>query len=153
VVLALSRIELDRAVILLRCAIKIPIPVVREPTQVNAKRTLTIIIVLLIFFIAGIALLCRAYDIGVTDPTSNGYQSILSQLISALRGVVGSITSGVRLFLLYSHYLPIRPMPTFLDSLVRLQCTTIFRMSSKFVDGVSCTRMESLHWSGLLRSF
>jgi amino acid transporter len=58
----------------------------REPTQVNAKRTLTIIIVLLIVFLAGIALLCRAYDIGATDPTSNGYQSILSQLISAVMG-------------------------------------------------------------------
>jgi amino acid transporter len=58
----------------------------REPTQMNAKRTLTIIIVLLIVFLAGIALLCRAYDIGATDPTSNGYQSILSQLISAVMG-------------------------------------------------------------------
>ena len=58
----------------------------REPIQVNAKRTLTIIIVLLVVFLAGIALLCRAYDIGATDPTSNGYQSILSQLISAVMG-------------------------------------------------------------------
>jgi amino acid transporter len=58
----------------------------REPTRINAKRTLTIIIVLLIVFLAGIALLCRAYDIGATDPTSNGYQSILSQLISAVMG-------------------------------------------------------------------
>ena len=33
----------------------------REPTQKNAKRTLTIIIVLLMVFLAGIALLCRAY--------------------------------------------------------------------------------------------
>jgi amino acid transporter len=58
----------------------------REPTQANAKRTLTIIIALLIVFLAGIALLCRAYDIGATDPTSTGYQSILSQLISAVMG-------------------------------------------------------------------
>jgi amino acid transporter len=58
----------------------------REPTQRNAKRTLTIIIVLLMVFLGGIALLCRAYDIGATDPTSAGYQSILSQLISAVMG-------------------------------------------------------------------
>jgi amino acid transporter len=58
----------------------------REPTQRNAKRTLTIIIVLLAVFLGGIALLCRAYNIGATDPTGAGYQSILSQLISAVIG-------------------------------------------------------------------
>jgi amino acid transporter len=58
----------------------------REPTQPNARRTLTIIIVLLMIFLGGIALLCRAYTIGATDPTSAGYQSILSQLISAVVG-------------------------------------------------------------------
>ncbi len=58
----------------------------REPTRKNAKRTLTIIIVLLMAFLGGIALLCRAYDIGATDPTSAGYQSVLSQLISAVVG-------------------------------------------------------------------
>jgi len=58
----------------------------REPTQKNAKRTLTIIILLLMVFLAGIALLCRAYGIGATDPSSAGYQSILSQLIAAVMG-------------------------------------------------------------------
>lgn len=58
----------------------------REPTRDNAKRTLTIIIVLLMSFLGGIALLCRAYNIGATDPTSDGYQSVLSQLISAVMG-------------------------------------------------------------------
>jgi amino acid transporter len=58
----------------------------RTPTQTNAKRTLTIIIVLLMIFLGGIALLCRAYNIGATDPASAGYQSILSQLISAVMG-------------------------------------------------------------------
>jgi len=58
----------------------------REPTQRNAKRTLTIIIVLLMIFLGGIALLCRAYNIAATDPTGAGYQSILSQLISATMG-------------------------------------------------------------------
>lgn len=58
----------------------------REPTQRNAKHALTIIIVLLMAFLGGIALLCRAYNIGATDPTGTGYQSILSQLISAIMG-------------------------------------------------------------------
>jgi amino acid transporter len=58
----------------------------REPTQPNAKRTLTIIIVLLMLFLGGIALLCRAYNIAATNPTGDGYQSILSQLISAVMG-------------------------------------------------------------------
>ena len=58
----------------------------REPTQKNAKRTLTIIILLLMVFLAGIALLCRAYGIGATDPGTAGYQSILSQLTSAVMG-------------------------------------------------------------------
>jgi amino acid transporter len=58
----------------------------REPTQKNAKRTLTIIIVLLMVFLAGIGLLCRAYSIGATDPGAAGYQSILSQLTAAVMG-------------------------------------------------------------------
>jgi amino acid transporter len=58
----------------------------REPTQKNAKRTLTIIVTLLAIFLAGIALLCRAYTIAATDPGSPGYQSILSQLIAAVMG-------------------------------------------------------------------
>jgi amino acid transporter len=58
----------------------------REPTRKNAKATLTIIIVVLMVFLGGIALLCKAYNIGATDPTSAGYQSILSQLISAVFG-------------------------------------------------------------------
>jgi amino acid transporter len=58
----------------------------REPTQKNAKRTLTIIITLLMVFLAGIALLCRAYSIGATDPGVTGYQSILSQLTAAVMG-------------------------------------------------------------------
>lgn len=58
----------------------------RTPTQTNAKRTLTIIIILLMVFLGGIALLCRAYGIGATDPTGAGYQSVLSQLIAAVMG-------------------------------------------------------------------
>ena len=58
----------------------------RAPTQTNAKRTLTIIIVLLMVFLGGIAILCHVYQVGATDPNGPGYQSILSQLISAVMG-------------------------------------------------------------------
>jgi amino acid transporter len=58
----------------------------REPTQSNAKRTLTIIVLLLGVFLGGIALLCRAYGIMATDPAGPGYDSILSQLIHATVG-------------------------------------------------------------------
>jgi amino acid transporter len=58
----------------------------REPTQRNARRTLTIIILLLMVFLAGIAMLCRVYGIGATDPSGPGYQSVLSQLIAAVMG-------------------------------------------------------------------
>src|SRR5215469_7697477 len=40
----------------------------REPTSVNARRTLTTVIALLIILLAGIAWLVRAYQIGATDP-------------------------------------------------------------------------------------
>lgn len=58
----------------------------RTPTTKNAKTTLTIIIAFLIVLLAGIALLCRAYNIGATDPGSPGYQSVLSQLTMAVMG-------------------------------------------------------------------
>jgi hypothetical protein len=45
-----------------------------------------VIIVLLMVLLAGIALLCRAYGIGATDPSGSGYQSVLSQLIGAVMG-------------------------------------------------------------------
>jgi amino acid transporter len=76
----------------------------RELTQKNAKRTLTIIILLLMAFLAGIALLARAYGIGATDPSGPGYQSVLSQLICAVMGrgwfyylSIGSILSVLAL--------------------------------------------------------
>jgi amino acid transporter len=58
----------------------------RDPTTKNAKLTLTIIIALLIILLAGIALLCRFYGIGATDPEGPGYQSVLSQLTDAVMG-------------------------------------------------------------------
>ena len=58
----------------------------REPTTKNARRALTVIIALLVILLAGIALLCRFYRIGATNPDSPGYQSVLSQLTNAVMG-------------------------------------------------------------------
>jgi amino acid transporter len=58
----------------------------RDDTRKNAKITLTIIIVLLAVLLAGIALLCRAYGIGATNPNGPGYESVLSMLTRAVMG-------------------------------------------------------------------
>jgi len=58
----------------------------REPTTVNARRTLTIIIALLILMLGGIAWLVRAYGIQATDPGLPGYESVLSMLVGAVAG-------------------------------------------------------------------
>ncbi len=52
----------------------------REPTRKNAKITLTIIIALLAVLLAGIAWLCREYNVAATNPDSPGYESVLSML-------------------------------------------------------------------------
>jgi amino acid transporter len=58
----------------------------RDPTTRNARRSLTVIIVLLSVLLAGIATLCHFYNVGATDPNSPGYQSVLSQLTLAVAG-------------------------------------------------------------------
>jgi amino acid transporter len=58
----------------------------REPAVKNAQRTLTVIIFLLALFLAGISYLVKMYGIVATDPGQQGYQSILSMLISAVFG-------------------------------------------------------------------
>ena len=58
----------------------------RQPAVKNAHRTLTMIVVLLAIFLAGIAFLVRAYHIGAMDQGQAGYQSILSQLAGAVLG-------------------------------------------------------------------
>jgi amino acid transporter len=74
----------------------------RDPTTVNAKRTLTVIIVLLIVLLLGIAFMCRAYGIGATDPEGSAYQSVLSQLTTAVagRGIFYYVTIGSILLVL-----------------------------------------------------
>lgn len=58
----------------------------RDDTRKNAKIALTIIIALLMVLLIGIALLCRAYGIGATDPNGPGYESVLSMLTRAVMG-------------------------------------------------------------------
>ena len=57
-----------------------------EPTAQTAKRTLTIIIAILIVMLLGIAYLVPAYGIAATDPGLPGYESVLSQLLAAVTG-------------------------------------------------------------------
>jgi len=58
----------------------------RDDTRKNAKIALTIIIALLMILLIGIALLCRAYGVGATDPGSAHYESVLSMLTRAVMG-------------------------------------------------------------------
>ena len=58
----------------------------REPTAENARKTLTVIIALLIVLLAGIAFLVKLYQIAATDPGAHGYQSVLSMLVAAVAG-------------------------------------------------------------------
>ncbi|HEV7985692.1 MAG TPA: APC family permease [Steroidobacteraceae bacterium] len=58
----------------------------REPVVPAARRTLTIIIVILMVLLLGIAYLAHAYHVGATEPGSAQYQSVLSQLLGAVAG-------------------------------------------------------------------
>lgn len=57
----------------------------REPTGQNARRTLTVIIIILMVMLSGIAYLASAYQIGATDPVKN-YESVLSIMLRAVAG-------------------------------------------------------------------
>ena len=58
----------------------------REPVVASARRTLTVIIAVLIVLLAGIAFLVHVYHIGAMPPGEPGYQSVLSQLTKAVAG-------------------------------------------------------------------
>ena len=58
----------------------------REPSDKYARLTLTIVIVILIAMLGGIAFLVKAYGIAATPPGQAGYESILSLLIGAIAG-------------------------------------------------------------------
>jgi amino acid transporter len=67
-------------------AVSNAVPVFRQPAVVHARRTLALIMVILVVLLAGIALLCRALDIGATPPEGPQYESVLSQLVRAVMG-------------------------------------------------------------------
>ena len=58
----------------------------REPSSRRAKRSLTIIIGILVVLLAGLAWLVHSYQIVATDPGAPGYQSVLSILLGAVSG-------------------------------------------------------------------
>jgi amino acid transporter len=68
----------------------------REPVVGNARRTLTLIIAILMILLLGIAYLSTAYGIHATEPGGDSYESLLSQLIRAIagRGVIYYVTIG-----------------------------------------------------------
>ncbi len=74
----------------------------REPTSENARKTLTVIIGILIVLLAGIAWLVKVYHIAATDPGAPGYQSLLSMLVAAVagKGVFYYVTIASILFVL-----------------------------------------------------
>jgi amino acid transporter len=74
----------------------------RDPTSENAKKTLTVIIGLLIILLAGIAWLVKTYQVAATDPGAPGYQSVLSMLVAAVagKGVFYYVTIGSILLVL-----------------------------------------------------
>jgi amino acid transporter len=74
----------------------------KEPAVDNARRTLTVIIVLLAVLLAGISYLVNAYGIAATDPGQPGYQSVLSLLAAAVfgKGIFYFVTMGSVLFVL-----------------------------------------------------
>src|SRR5580693_4239419 len=74
----------------------------KEPVVDSARRTLTLIVAILILLLLGIAYLVSAYQITATDPGSPGYQSILSMLIEAIvgRGIFYYVTIAAILLVL-----------------------------------------------------
>jgi amino acid transporter len=62
------------------------VPLFRQPTVALARRTLTAIVASLVVLLAGLAVLVRAYGITATPPGQSGYQSVVSQVVSAVAG-------------------------------------------------------------------
>lgn len=67
-------------------AVSNAVPIFREPRIPLARRTLTIIVTILAFLIAGVAFLSHSYGITATPPGQAGYQSVLSQMVVAVSG-------------------------------------------------------------------
>ena len=67
-------------------AVSNAVPIFRPPTVRNAQMTLTCLVVILAFLLVGVAFVCRSYGIVATAPGQPGYESILSQVVSAVMG-------------------------------------------------------------------
>ena len=70
----------------------------KEPRTLHAHRTLAAIVVVLAALLLGIAYLAKVYGVMAMDQTHEGYQSVLSQLVSAVYGrgwlyyvIIGSV--------------------------------------------------------------
>jgi amino acid transporter len=62
------------------------VPLFRQPKVRLAERTLTLIVAVLVLLIGGLAVLVRAYGITATAPGATGYQSVISQVVTAVMG-------------------------------------------------------------------
>jgi amino acid transporter len=74
----------------------------REPVVASARKTLTLIVAILILLLIGVAYLVQVYHINATDPGSNQYQSVLSMITQAVagRGVFYYVTMAAVLLVL-----------------------------------------------------
>ncbi len=67
-------------------AVSNAIPVFRAPRVTMARRTLAVIVGILIVLLVGIAFVCRGYRIGATPPGGKSYEGVLSQMVAAVAG-------------------------------------------------------------------
>ena len=74
----------------------------REPVVASARKTLTLIVAILILLLIGVAYLVHVYHINATDPGSAQYQSILSMITQAVlgRGIFYYLTMAAVLLVL-----------------------------------------------------
>jgi len=74
----------------------------REPVVASARKTLTLIVAILILLLIGVAYLVQVYHINATDPGSAQYQSILSLITQAVvgRGILYYFTMAAVLLVL-----------------------------------------------------
>lgn len=83
-------------------AVSNAVPIFAEPRVNHARRTLLLICVILATFLGGIGYLAHAYGIGARHQNAPGYESVVSQLVSAVvgRGPLYFITLGSLLAIL-----------------------------------------------------
>jgi len=74
----------------------------REPVVASARKTLTLIVAILILLLIGVAYLVHVFHINATDPGSAQYQSILSMITQAVlgRGIFYYLTMAAVLLVL-----------------------------------------------------